>query len=151
MLGLLQNEDSNGSEDAGQSDVNEGSVVDTLLFRLGRGLFGGILAFMALDNLRQLNERIAYAKSKGAPYPDVSVPAVSGGLLLGSLGVALWRLPSVAAALVAWFFVSVTPVMHDFWALDDPEQKQQQIFHFLKNTALFGAALAFLKLGRRHK
>jgi uncharacterized membrane protein YphA (DoxX/SURF4 family) len=131
------------------SSKSEESVVGSTLFRLGRVLFGGILAFVALDNLRNLDERIQYAESKGAPNPDVAVPAVSAGLLLGSVGVALWRLPSLAAAAVAWFFVSVTPVMHDFWTLEDPEQKQQQLTHFLKNTALLGAALAFLKLGRR--
>lgn len=119
------------------------------LFRLGRALFGGVLAFMAFDNITNLEERIGYAESKGAPYPEVSVPTASGGLLLGGIGVALWRLPSAAAAAVAWFFVSVTPVMHDFWAVDDPEQKQQQLLHFLKNTALLGAALTFVRLGRR--
>lgn len=122
---------------------------DSPLFRVSRAVFGGVLAFTAVDNLLNLEERVQYAESKGAPAPDVTVPAMSGGLLLGGLGVTLWRLPSAAAALVAWFFVSVTPIMHDFWNLDDPEEKQQQLIHFLKNTALFGAALAFLKFGRR--
>ena len=125
------------------------SVVETPLFRLGRALFGGVLAFMALDNLRNLDERIGYAQSKGAPRPDVTVPGVSAGLLLGSLGLVLWRLPSLAAAAVASFFVGVTPVMHDFWEVEDPEQKQQQVINFMKNAALLGAALAFIGLGRR--
>ena len=129
--------------------TEEQSVADSRLFRLGRVLFGGVLAYMALDNIRNLDERIQYAESKGAPFPDRSVPAVSVSLLLGSIGVALWRLPSLAAAAVAWFFVSVTPVMHDFWNLDDPEQRQQQLLHFLKNTALLGAALAFIRIARR--
>ena len=130
-------------------DEESGSVVRTPLFRLGRALFGGILAFMALDNLRNLDERIGYAEANGAPAPDLSVPGVSLALLLGSVGVALWRLPSLAASAVAGFFVSITPVMHDFWTLEDPEQKQQQLIHFMKNTALLGAALAFLRLARR--
>lgn len=121
------------------------------LFRIGRVLFGGILSFMALDNLRNLEERIGYAESKGAPAPDVSVPTASVGLLAGGIGVALWRYPAAAAAGVAWFFLSVTPVMHDFWTEEDPEQKQQQMTHFLKNSALLGAALAFLSFGRRRE
>ena len=125
------------------------SVVESPLFRLGRLFFGGILAFMALDNLRNLDERVDYAASAGAPFPDLTVPGVSASLLLGSAGVALWRLPSLAAAAVAGFFASVTPVMHDFWHEEDPEAKQQQMIQFLKNGALFGAALAFLRLGRR--
>lgn len=127
------------------------SVVETPLGRLGRVLFGGILAFMALDNLLNADKRIQYGESKGAPYPEVTVPGVSIGLLLGSLGVLLWRLPSLASAAIAGFFGSVTPVMHDFWNLDDPEQKQQQLIHFLKNTALLGATLIFLRLGKRRR
>jgi uncharacterized membrane protein YphA (DoxX/SURF4 family) len=96
-----------------------------------------------------VEERIGYAESNGAPLPDLTVPGVSAGLLLGSAGVVLWRLPTLAAGAIAGFFVGVTPVMHDFWGEDDPEARQQQMIHFLKNTALLGAALAFLKIGRR--
>lgn len=119
------------------------------LFRLGRALFGGVLAFMAVDNLRNLDQRVQYAESKGVPNPGRAVPGVTTLLLLGSLGVAFWRRPSAAGAAIASFFVSVTPVMHDFWRTDDPDQRQQQLLHFLKNTALLGAALAFIQFGRR--
>ena len=147
MLGVFRNRDR--SDDA-QTSTNKGTIIDTNLFRIGRLLFGGVLAFMAVDNLRELDERIQYAEAKNAPLPEITVPAVSGGLLFGGIGVALWRIPSAAATAIIWFFVSVTPAMHDFWNVDDPEQKQQEIFHFLKNTAILGAALAFLKLARRH-
>ena len=125
------------------------SVVSSPLFRVGRALFGGLLAFMAVDNLRNLDERIGYAESKGVPFPNVSVPVGSANLFLGGVGIALWRRPASAAAAVASFFITTTPIMHDFWAVDDPEQKQQEVFQFLKNTALLGAALAFLRIGRR--
>lgn len=127
------------------------SITDSRLFVLGRGLFGGILAFMAIDNLRNLEERIGYAESMGAPMPSLSVPAISSSLLVGSIGVLLWRAPVAAASAVAAFFAATTPVMHDFWTVEDPEQKQQQMVHFLKNGALLGAALAFLGLARREE
>lgn len=142
---------SDGDREAPAEPVEvEPSAETSWVFRFGRALFGGILAFNALDNLWNLDERIAYAEAKNTPLPEYAVPATSGGLLLGGIGVALWRRPSAAAALIAGFLVSVTPVMHDFWNLDDPEEKQQQLIHFLKNTALFGAALAFLRFGRRN-
>lgn len=125
------------------------SVASSAVFRVGRLLFGGVLAFMALDNLRNLDERIQYAEAKGAPAPDKTVPGISVALLLGSGGVTFWRLPSLSAAAVAAFFVSVTPVMHDFWEQDDPEQRQQQFIHFMKNAALLGGALVLLKVARR--
>ena len=132
-----------------EREPTETSIVDSPLFRFGRAVFGGVLAFMAIDNLRNLDERIGYAEAKGAPFPDVAVPAASTGLLFGSLGVILWRVPATAAAMIAWFFANVTPIMHDFWAQDDPEMQQQEFFHFMKNTAIFGAAVALVRVARR--
>lgn len=132
-----------------QAEADDDPVETAPLFRLGRLLFGGVLAFNAIDNLRNLEGRIAYAEAKGAPRPDISVPAISGGLLAGSIGIALWRLPSAAAAGVVGFLAGVTPVMHDFWNEDDPEGYQQEMIQFLKNVALLGAALALLGLGRK--
>ena len=129
--------------------TTDDNLVETPSFRLGRLLFGGVLAFNAIDNLRNLEERIAYAEAKGVPMPGISVPAISGGLLGGGIGIALWRLPTGAAAAVASFFIGVTPMMHDFWNAEDPEEKQNELIHFLKNTALLGAALALLKVGQR--
>lgn len=121
------------------------------LFRIGRLLFGGVLALNAVDNLRNLDERVAYAKAKNAPAPEQSVPLISSGLLFGGLGVALWQRPATAAAAIAGFLASVTPVMHDFWNHEDEEQKRQELVHFLKNTALLGAAIAFVKEAQRRK
>lgn len=149
MSSLLESRERSDGNGSSTSDPNEESIADSSLFRLGRVMFGGILAFNAVDNLRNLDERIAYAEAKGVPYPGLSVPAASGGLLLGGIGVVLWRVPSAAAGAVAWFLAAVTPVMHDFWNHDDPERQQDELVHFLKNTALLGAALAFLRIGRR--
>ncbi|ELY56962.1 DoxX family membrane protein [Natronococcus jeotgali] len=144
-------EPSERTETVAEPTDDDGSVTDTALFRLGRVLFGGVLAFNAIDNLRNLEERIGYAEFKGAPEPDRTVPAASVGLLLGGLGVVLWRLPAAAALGIAGFLAGTTPVMHDFWNQDDPEEKQQEQIQFLKNTALFGAALAFARIARRSK
>ncbi|SEH15214.1 Uncharacterized membrane protein YphA, DoxX/SURF4 family [Natronorubrum sediminis] len=139
----------NRSSDESADSSSTAPITETPIFRLGRALFGGILAFNALENLRNLEERIAYAEAKNSPKPGLSVPTISAGLLVGGLGVALWRVPAAAAAAVAGFLLGVTPVMHDFWNVDDPEQRQQELIHFLKNMALFGAALAFLKIGQQ--
>jgi hypothetical protein len=36
--------------------------------------------------------------------------------------------------------------MHDFWNREESE-REQQLIHFLKNTALLGTALVFLARG----
>lgn len=124
-----------------------GPETDSRTFRLARLLYGGVLAFMAVDNFRSLDDMVQYAQSKGAPMAETTVPAISGSLLAGGLGIASWKFPRLAAGAVATFFVGTTPVMHDFWTEDDDQQKQQQQIHFLKNVALLGAALAFLRIG----
>ncbi|WP_254546324.1 DoxX family protein [Halomarina pelagica] len=116
--------------------------------RLARLLFGGVLAFMALDNFRNLEGMIGYAEGNGVPKADLAVPFASGALLSGGVGIALWRLPRLAAGAVATFFLGVTPLMHDFWNREGEEKQAQQI-HFLKNLAPLGAAIAFLVRGGR--
>lgn len=116
------------------------------LSALGRVLFGCVLAVTAIDNLRDLDGMVAYAESKDVPAADRLVPLSSGMLLLGSVGIVLGRFPRLAAGAVATFLVGVTPTMHDFWNLDE-EQREQQVIHFLKNSALFGGALFFLGRG----
>lgn len=116
------------------------------LSTVGRVLFGGVLAFTAIDNLRDLEAMVGYAESKDVPAADRLVPASSAMLLLGSLGVVSGRFPRLAGGSIAAFLVGVTPQMHDFWNLEG-EQREQQIIHFLKNTALLGGAVFFLARG----
>jgi uncharacterized membrane protein YphA (DoxX/SURF4 family) len=67
-------------------------------------------------------------------------------LVLGGLGILLGMYPVIAAGMVATFFVAVTPIMHDFWAVPE-EQHEDELTNFLKNIELLGAALVFLALG----
>ncbi|MDS0282208.1 DoxX family protein [Haloarcula onubensis] len=129
-------------------DGTDRSPTTASTFRLGRLLYGGILAMMAVDGLQNADERAAYAEAKGVPMPEVSNKAAHGLLLFGGAGVALWKLPRLAALAVASFFVGVTPMMHDFWAADEDEKQQEQI-NFLKNAALLGTALALFGVASR--
>lgn len=116
---------------------------------LGRLLFGIGLAALALRNLTNLDGRIAYADAKGVPLADKLVPASSGLLLGGGLGIGLWKLPKLSAASVATFFIGVTPVMHDFWAVDE-DSRDEELTSFLQNLVLLGAAIAFFKRARQN-
>lgn len=125
------------------------AITEGTLFRLGRLVYGGFLTLTAVDGLRNTEERAQYAAAKGVPVPKYANIVSHVLLLMGAVGIALWRVPKVAAGAVVTFFLGVTPTMHNFWAVDDPEQKQQEMFHFLKNTALLGTALLLLGLARR--
>jgi uncharacterized membrane protein YphA (DoxX/SURF4 family) len=69
-------------------------------------------------------------------------------LSFGSIGIALWRLPTLAAGAVATFLVGVTPQMHKFWEADE-DQKQAEQTQFVKNVSLLGGAIAFLIKARQ--
>lgn len=109
-------------------------------------LFGGVLGFMGLNGLTSNAEQVAYAQSNDVSNAEFLVPFSHGMLAFGGTAIALWRWPVVGAGAVAAFFVSVTPQMHDFWNMED-EQQQEGMIDFLKNTALLGAAIAFLVRG----
>ncbi|WP_117592757.1 DoxX family membrane protein [Haloprofundus halophilus] len=113
-------------------------------FLLGRLLFGATLGFMAATNFQSLDETVQYAESKGVPNAEKLVPFASGMAVFGGIGIALWRLPALAAGAAAAFLAGVTPTMHDFWTLDEDEGRQDQQIQFMKNLALFGAAIGYL-------
>jgi len=113
----------------------------------GRLLFGGGLIVLAARNFMDLSGRIAYANAKGVPKADTLVPAASGLLLSGGLGISAWEFPKLSAGSVAAFFIGVTPLMHDFWAVDE-EQRDEEVTSFVQNLALLGSALAFLQRAR---
>jgi len=115
-------------------------------FLVGRLVFGVLFGFMGLSHFTGLDGMSGYADAKGVPAPRFAV-IVSGLLLVaGGLAIALGVYPLVGAAAIALFFLVVTPVMHDFWTVENPEQRQSEMTDFLKNATLFGAALVFAAL-----
>ena len=111
--------------------------------RLGRILLGVGLAAQASEDFREMDETIEYAESAGVPAPDLAAPFASGMMLVGGLGVALWRLPKIATGAVVTFLAVVTPTMHDFW--NEEGDASGERLAFFGNLAMFGAALAFLR------
>ena len=109
----------------------------------GRVVFAAVLGFLALGNLRDLDETVAYAESKGAPAARLTVPLGSVALVAGAASILLGVTPALGALAVIGFLVGVTPVMHDFWNQEGMDRQNEQI-HFLKNAGLAGAALVFL-------
>ncbi|MFP4632135.1 MAG: DoxX family protein [Halobacteriales archaeon] len=125
-------------------------VIDTLtgdvVLLVGRLLFGGVLAFTGLNHFMDADNMAEYADAKGVPAPKLAVLGSGAMLVAGGLSLVVGAYPGVGALLMVVFFVGVTPKMHDFWNVDDPEQRQNEMTHFLKNVAMLGGALAFLAL-----
>ncbi|MFB6068350.1 MAG: DoxX family protein [Halobacterium sp.] len=122
-------------------------TVSPVAFLLGRALFGGVLALTGLNHFQQVDAMTGYAESKGLPLPRVAVLGSGALLVAGGLALVLGLLPIVAAAALVVFFLVATPLMHDFWNVDDPQQRQSEKNDFLKNAALTGGALVLLAIG----
>ncbi|WP_115864465.1 DoxX family protein [Halorussus litoreus] len=122
-------------------------TVSPAAFLVGRVLFGGVLAFMGLNHFMQADGLAGYAEMKGVPAPKLSVYLSGALLVVGGASIVLGVAPIAGAIALVAFFVVSTPTMHDFWSVEDPEQRQSEMNDFLKNAALVGGALVLLAVG----
>ena len=78
------------------------------------------------------------------PAPDVAVAASGAALVIGGASLLLGVKPKMGAMAIAGFLAGVSPVMHDFWKQENPEQRQMEMIQFSKNMALLGGTLALI-------
>ena len=115
---------------------------------LGRFLYGGVLAYMALDGFKNNEKRVEAAAESGVPLPEVMVPFVTGMLFVANLGIILWKYPRASAGALVLFFLGTTPVIHNFWTMEGKERQGNKI-NFLKNCALLGCSIMLLDAANR--
>jgi putative oxidoreductase len=115
-----------------------------VVFLIGRILFALLFVSSALqvhlfgEGRRQGTE---YARQSGAPAPELLVPLSGLAILAGGLMVAFGIWADLGALLIAGFLIGITPIMHAFWKIEDPEMQGLQSAMFFKNVALLGAAV----------
>jgi len=108
---------------------------------IGRLLFAAMFINSGIDHLKEREGMTAYARSQGAPAPELGVPGSGLLILMGGLLMALGLWPDLGALLIAAFLIPVTFYMHAFWKISDPQMRQMQRIHFFKNLSLTGASL----------
>lgn len=111
--------------------------------RVGRLLYGGILAYMAVDGFANNEKRVEIARKKGVPVPELLVPFTTGMLLVANLGIVFWKYPRASAGAIIVFFSGTTPKIHDFWTMEGAARQANKI-NFCKNVALLGSAIMLL-------
>ncbi len=118
------------------------------LFLAGRLVFGGFFLYNAIHHFQAHGALTQYAAAKKVPIPDAAV-AVSGVMMaIGGASIVLGLKPQYGALAIAGFLAGVSPVMHDFWRAEDPQQRQSDEINFAKNMAMLGAALALMGVER---
>jgi putative oxidoreductase len=110
-----------------------------LLF--GRVLFGGYFLYNGINHLMNRETMVAYAASKRVPYPEAAVVGTGAMLLLGGLSLLTGIRPKFGSSILGAFLVGVTPKMHAFWDIQDPQQRMGEHTNFAKNIGLLGGTL----------
>ncbi|HVO62152.1 MAG TPA: DoxX family membrane protein [Terriglobales bacterium] len=113
-------------------------------FLIGRLLFGGYLLYNGINHLKQRKNLAMYAQSKGVPNPEVAVTVAAVPLLIGGTSLLLGLKPKLGALAILGFLAGVSPIMHDFWRNEDPNERMTNMVNFTKNLALAGGALALM-------
>ena len=116
------------------------------MFVIGRALFGGFFAYNGINHFQHTEHMTQYASFKGVPRPDQAVRATGALLLAGGLSVMAGVKPRQGLAAIVAFLIPVSLQMHRFWDESDPQKRQNESIHFMKNMALAGAALALMQV-----
>lgn len=113
-------------------------------FLIGRLVFGGFFLYNGINHLKSRKELTAYAQSKNVPKAELAVTATGLVLIGGGTSILLGVKPKLGVAAIAGFLAGVSPIMHNFWKIEDPQQRANEMINFSKNLALLGAALALM-------
>ena len=117
-----------------------------IAFLIGRIIFSAFWLMSASDHFTKLDDMSQYAKAKGVPFPKVAVAGTGVLELLGGASMLLGVYPAVGIILLIVFMLGATFQMHTFWTVTDPQMKQADLIHFLKNVAITGALLMLLAM-----
>ncbi len=108
---------------------------------LGRILYGGFFLYSGINHFKNVKGMAQYTAAKNVPNPEWAVEASGALLIFGGASILLGVKPRAGATAIAVFLAGVSPVMHDFWTHSDPQQRRNDMIHFMKNMAMLGASL----------
>ncbi|PYV61224.1 MAG: DoxX family protein, partial [Acidobacteria bacterium] len=97
-----------------------------------------------INHFKQTRELSQYAAAKKVPQPDLAVQLTGATLIAGGTSILLGIKPKLGAAAIIGFLAGVSPIMHDFWKQEEPQQRMNDMINFTKNLALAGAATALM-------
>lgn len=117
-----------------------------IVFLIGRIIVGLYYVSAGARHFTSLKMYAGYAASKGVPAPNIGVPVSGALLIVGGALLGLGFYPTIGAICILLFLLPTTFVMHNFWAVRDPQQKMNDMVNFTKNWALMGYTLMILAI-----
>ena len=119
-----------------------------IAFLIGRILVGGFFIIAGINHFVSHGMMTGYAKMKGTPAPAVAVAGSGLLLLLGGLSLLLGFHPTIGVILLLIFLIPTSFMIHNFWAVQDPQARMNDLVNFEKNIALIGFLLMTLLIAR---
>jgi uncharacterized membrane protein YphA (DoxX/SURF4 family) len=113
-------------------------------FLIGRLVFGGFFLYNGINHLKERKSLAHYAETKNVPLANAAVAGTGVVLIAGGTSILLGIKPKLGTAAIAGFLAVVSPVMHNFWSVQEPNQRMNEMINFSKNMALLGSALALM-------
>ncbi len=98
----------------------------------------------AINHLTKADMLTQYAESKGVPSSKLAVIGTGLLLLFISLTIFTGAFVTYGAIAAIVFFLGVTPMMHNYWTVEDPQQRMGEMVNFMKNMTLMGYTLLLL-------
>lgn len=120
------------------------------LYLLGRILFVMVFLGSGFGHFAQKEGMTQYAASKGVPAPGASVLLSGAMILAGGLSVLLGVWMEIGIWLLVLFLLGAAFTMHNYWAVEDPMQKQTEQAQFMKNLSMAGAGLMLYWMVQTH-
>jgi putative oxidoreductase len=115
-----------------------------IAFLIGRIIVGLYWLMGAVNHLTQVKSMGQYAKMKNVPMPELAVAGTGVLLLIASLSIITGFYPVIAVGLLVVFLVPVTFMMHNFWTIEDPMARMNDMVMFMKNISMLGYTLILL-------
>ncbi len=113
---------------------------------IGRIMVGGYYIVSGIRHFKDIDMMTGYAQSKGVPAPKLAIAGSGLLLLIGGVSILIGDHPVIGIAAISLFLIGVTPMIHNFWAVSDPQQRMAEMINFTKNIALLGSTLMFLAI-----
>jgi uncharacterized membrane protein YphA (DoxX/SURF4 family) len=114
------------------------------VFLLGRTILGSFFVYSGIHHFQNRKSMAEYAGAKKVPLPEVAVLGTGALMVAGGASLILGMRPRLGALAIVGVLPGVSPMMHDFWKMEDPNQRMQEMINFTKNMALAGSALALM-------
>ena len=105
------------------------------------------LSSALMNKIPKFSDVAGYMAANDVPAPKLMLAGAIVFLIMGSVSILIGYKARVGATLLLIFLVLATYYFHDFWTIEDAQEKQMQMIQFMKNLALIGAMLFIIGNG----